>query len=151
MKRQFLVPRVALRERGDERRCRLVSRSSFPLFVVVVFFFFFRTVVVSVVSFCSSSCASSFPPLLLERAQKREICARAKKSMHVNLEQKRRDVSRVFAVVAVDDVFLLLLLLLRRVSFKRTKDQPTNAKEEALKVFLYIYIYVTRGNESRRV
>ena len=77
--------------------------------------------------------------------------AREEINARVNLEQKRRDVSRVFAVVAVDDVFLLLLLLLRRVSFKRTKDQPTNAKEEALKVFLYIYIYVTRGNESRRV
>jgi hypothetical protein len=60
--------------------------------------------------------------------------------MHVNLEQKRRDVSACFRS-SVDDVFLLLSLL-RCVSFKRTKDQPTNTKEEALKVFLCVYIYI---------
>ena len=81
-------------------------------------------------------------------AREREKRARAKKSMHVNLEQKRRDVSACFRS-SVDDFFLLLSLL-RCVSFKRTKDQPTNTKEEALKVFCkYIYIYITRGNESR--
>ena len=80
-------------------------------------------------------------------AREREKRARAKKSMHVNLEQKRRDVSACFRS-SVDDFFLLLSLL-RCVSFKRTKDQPTNTKEEALKVFLCVYIYITRGNESR--
>ena len=137
MKRQFLVPRVALRERGDDDV--VVSRSSFPL---VFFVFFFRTTVVSV-SFSVPLCASSsFPPLLLSKEQReREKRARAKKSMHVNLEQKRRDVSACFRS-SVDDFFLLLSLL-RCVSFKRTKDQPTNTKEEALKVFCkYIYIYI---------
>ena len=99
---------------------------------------------------CSSLCFFFFSSSSsLERAaREREKRARAKKSMHVNLEQKRRDVCCVFSVVAVDDFFLLLSLL-RCVSFKRTKDQPTNTKEEALKVFLYMYIYITRGNESR--
>ena len=137
MKRQFLVPRVALRERGDDDV--VVSRSSFPL---VFFVFFFRTTVVSV-SFSVPLCASSsFPPLLLskEQRERERERARAKKSMHVNLEQKRRDVLRVFGR-RVDDFFLLLSLL-RCVSFKRTKDQPTNTKEEALKVFLCVYIYI---------
>ena len=136
MKRQFLVPRVALRERGDDDV--VVSRSSFPL---VFFVFFFRTTVVSV-SFCSSLCFFFFSSSSsLERAaREREKRARAKKSMHVNLEQKRRDVSACFRS-SVDDFFLLLSLL-RRVSFKRTKDQPTNTKEEALKVFLCVYIYI---------
>ena len=99
---------------------------------------------------CSSLCFFFFSSSSsLERAaREREKRARAKKSMHVNLEQKRRDVSACFRS-SVDDFFLLLSLL-RRVSFKRTKDQPTNTKEEALKVFCkYIYIYITRGNESR--
>lgn len=131
------------------RRDVVVSRSSFPL---VFFVFFFQTTVVSVSSSVPLCASSSFPPLLLlERAaREREKRARAKKSMHVNLEQKRRDVSACFRSSSVDDFFLLLLSLLRCVSFKRTKDQPTNTKEEALKVFCkYIYIYITRGNESR--
>ena len=98
---------------------------------------------------CSSLCFFFFSSSSsLERAaREREKRARAKKSMHVNLEQKRRDVSACFRS-SVDDFFLLLSLL-RCVSFKRTKDQPTNTKEEALKVFLCVYIYITRGNESR--
>ena len=145
MKRQFLVPRVALRERGDDDV--VVSRSSFPLF-----FFFFQTTVVSV-SFSVPLCASSsFPPLLLSKEQReRERETRAREE--INARKFRTKTKRrlcVFSVVAVDDFFLLLSLL-RCVSFKRTKDQPTNTKEEALKVFLcvYIYIYITRGNESR--
>ena len=93
---------------------------------------------------CSSLCFFFSSSSSLERAaREREKRARAKKSMHVNLEQKRRDVSACFRS-SVDDFFLLLSLL-RRVSFKRTKDQPTNTKEEALKVFCkYIYIYNAR-------
>ena len=72
--------------------------------------------------------------------RERERNTRAKKSMHVNLEHKNEETSVCFRS-SVDDFFLLLLLL-RCVSFKRTKDQPTNTKEEALKVFLYIYIYI---------
>ena len=104
------------------------------------------------VVFCSSLCFFFFSSSSSSRksaAREREKRARAKKSMHVNLEQKRRDVSACFRSSSVDDFFLLLLSLLRCVSFKRTKDQPTNTKEEALKVFLYMYIYITRGNESR--
>jgi hypothetical protein len=76
MKRQFLVPRVALRERGDDDV--VVSRSSFPL---VFFVFFFQTTVVSV-SFSVPLCASSsFPPLLLSKEQReRERNARARRN-----------------------------------------------------------------------
>jgi len=138
MKRQFLVPRVALRERGDDDV--VVSRSSFPL---VFFVFFFRTTVVSV-SFSVPLCASSsFPPLLLSKEQReRERETRAREE--INARKFRTKTKRrlcVFSVVAVDDFFLLLSLL-RCVSFKRTKDQPTNTKEEALKVFLCVYIYI---------
>jgi hypothetical protein len=92
---------------------------------------------------CSSLCFFFFSSSSsLERAaREREKRARAKKSMHVNLEQKRRDVSACFRSSSVDDFFLLLSLL-RCVSFKRTNDQPTNTKEEALKVFLCVYIYI---------
>ena len=139
MKRQFSVPRVALRERGDDDV--VVSRSSFPL--AVFFVFFFRTTVVSV-SFSVPLCASSsFPPLLLSKEQReRERETRAREE--INARKFRTKTKRrlcVFSVVGRDDFFLLLVLL-QCVSFKRTKDQPTNTKEEALKVFLYIYIYI---------
>ena len=93
--------------------------------------------------FCVVLFLSALPLFLLffsKEERERERNTRAKKSMHVNLEQKRRDVSACFRS-SVDDVFLLLSLL-RCVSFKRTKDQPTNTKEEALKVFLCVYIYI---------
>ena len=53
---------------------------------------------------------SSFP-LLLARERKRERERDAHKSMHVNLEQKRRDVSNVCFWSSVDDVFLLRFVL----------------------------------------
>ena len=118
--------------------------------------------------FLSSSSSSSFGPrsflcrslflfvlLLLfllffsRKSSARERETRAREE--INARKFRTKTKRrlcVFSVVAVDDFFLLLSLL-RCVSFKRTKDQPTNTKEEALKVFLYMYIYITRGNESR--
>ena len=73
-------------------------------------------------------------------ARERETRAREE----INARKFRTKTKRrlcVFSVVAVDDFFLLLSLL-RCVSFKRTKDQPTNTKEEALKVFLCVYIYI---------
>ena len=80
-------------------------------------------------------------------ARERETRAREEISARKFRTKTKRRLC-VFSVVAVDDFFLLLSLL-RCVSFKRTKDQPTNTKEEALKVFLCVYIYITRGNESR--
>ena len=118
--------------------------------------------------FLSSSSSSSFRPRLFlcrslflfvlllfllffsRKSSARERETRAREE--INARKFRTKTKRrlcVFSVVAVDDFFLLLSLL-RCVSFKRTKDQPTNTKEEALKVFCkYIYIYITRGNESR--
>ena len=119
--------------------------------------------------FLSSSSSSSFRPRLFlcrslflfvlllfllffsRKSSARERETRAREE--INARKFRTKTKRrlcVFSVVAVDDFFLLLSLL-RCVSFKRTKDQPTNTKEEALKVFLCvcIYIYITRGNESR--
>ena len=138
MKRQFSVPRVALRERGDDE----MSSSRALLFL-------------------SSSSSSSFGPrsflcrllflfvlLLLfllffsRKSSARERETRAREE--INARKFRTKTKRrlcVFSVVAVDDFFLLLSLL-RCVSFKRTKDQPTNTKEEALKVFLCVYIYI---------
>ena len=112
--------------------------------------------------FLSSSSSSSFRPrsflcrslflfvlLLLfllffsRKSSARERETRAREE--INARKFRTKTKRrlcVFSVVAVDDFFLLLSLL-RCVSFKRTKDQPTNTKEEALKVFCkYIYIYI---------
>ena len=138
MKRQFSVPRVALRERGDDE----MSSSRALLFL-------------------SSSSSSSFGPrsflcrslflfvlLLLfllffsRKSSARERETRAREE--INARKFRTKTKRrlcVFSVVAVDDFFRLLSLL-RCVSFKRTKDQPTNTKEEALKVFLCVYIYI---------
>ena len=67
----------------------VVSRSSFPLFVV-----FFRTVVASEIASRLWWCSSVLLFLFFSResAKERERERYAHKSMHVNLEHKRRDV-----------------------------------------------------------
>jgi hypothetical protein len=94
MKRQFSVPRVALRERGDDDV--VVSRSSFPL---VFFVFFFRTVVS--VSFSVPLCASSsFPPPLLSKEQReRERETRAREE--INARKFRTKTKRRLCVFSV--------------------------------------------------
>jgi len=132
--------------RGDDDDV-VVSRSSFPLFVV----FFFHTVVVSEITSLLRCCCSSlfffFSSSSRARAQKRERYAH--KSMHVNLERKRRDVPRVFGRRSMISFFSVLLP--RCVSFEREK--PTNTKEEEeteeSSRSSYVYIYITRANESR--
>jgi len=92
--------------RGDDDDV-VVSRSSFPLFVV----FFFHTVVVSEITSLLRCCCSSlfffFSSSSRARAQKRERYAH--KSMHVNLERKRRDVPRVFGRRSMISFFFFCL------------------------------------------
>ena len=140
MKRQFSVPRVALRERGDDemsssRALLFLSSSSSSSFGPRSFLcrslFLFVLLLLFLLFFFSNRKSS---------ARERETRAREE----INARKFRTKTKRrlcVFSVVAVDDFFLLLSLL-RCVSFKRTKDQPTNTKEEALKVFLCVYIYI---------
>ena len=143
MQRPFLVPKSC-----PEAVTMMMSRRLALFFSSLLLRLLLSDAVVSV-SFCSSLRFFFSSVLLLERraSRKREKRAREEINARKFRTRKRRDVC-VFSVVGRDDFFRRLVLL-RCVSFKRTKDQPTNTKEEALKVFLCMYIYITRGNESR--
>lgn len=109
-------------------RCLLLSDGCFCVVVVPL-----RS---SLCFFFSSSSRKS--------AKERET--RANKSMHVNLERKRRDVC---FWSSVDDFFLLLRFTPAVCFFWKRRETNQQHERGGVEGLLQIYIYITRGNELR--